>query len=78
MSKKKLVGIVVSDKMEKTAVVEVERFFHHPLYKKRIERCKKYHAHDELGVKVGDVVEIEECRPVSKEKRFRVIRSIKT
>ena len=73
MSRKRLTGTVISDKMEKTVVVEVERVFHHPRYGKRIKRCKKYKAHDELGGKVDNVVEIEECRPISKEKRFRVI-----
>lgn len=70
-------GRVVSDKMEKTAVIAVERFFHHPVYKKRIKKTKRYKAHDELGVKVGDVVEIQETRPLSKEKRWRIIKIIK-
>ena len=73
MSRKRLTGTVVSDKMEKTVVVEVERTFHHPRYKKRIERHKKYKAHDELGVGIGDRVVIEECPPISKDKHFKVI-----
>lgn len=76
MSKKRLTGTVVSDKMEKTVVVAVGRSFHHPRYKKRLEVCKKYKAHDELGVSVGDLVEIEECRPVSKGKKFKVVRIV--
>ncbi len=72
--RRKLVGVVVSDKMDKTVVVRVERLMMHPLYKKRIRRSKKYKAHDERNeCRVGDVVRIEECRPLSKEKRWRVI-----
>ena len=76
MSRKRLVGTVVSDKMENTVVVAVERIFRHPRYKKRMRKHKRYKAHDELGAKVGQVVEIEECRPMSKEKRFKVIRIV--
>jgi len=76
MSRRKLIGTVVSDKMEKTVVVEVERMFHHPRYGKRIKKYKKYQAHDGLGVRIGQRVEIEECRPISKEKKFRVVRVI--
>ena len=76
MSRKKLVGTVVSDKMEKTVVVEVERVFHHPRYRKRLKKRGKYKAHDELGARVGDRVEIEECRPISKEKMFKVKRIV--
>ena len=78
MPRKKLVGIVVSNKMDKTVVVRVERTFAHPLYKKTIKRAKKYHAHDEDNAcGIGDIVEIEECRPLSKTKKFRVTRIIK-
>lgn len=76
MSRKKLTGIVVSNKMDKTVVVEVERVFHHPQYQKRVRKHKKYKAHDELGAEVGQRVEIEECPPVSKEKRFRVVKIV--
>ena len=76
MSRKKLTGVVISDKMEKTIVVEVERTFHHPRYKKRVEKHKKYKAHDELGAKAGDQVVIEECSPISKDKHFKVVRII--
>ena len=74
MPKRVLQGIVVSDKMDKTVVVKVERRVMHPLYKKFIRRSKKYAAHDEKnGVKIGDVVKIRECRPLSRRKRWEVI-----
>jgi len=74
MPKRRLQGIVVSDKMQKTIVVKVERLVKHPLYKRRYKVHKKYKAHDEKGeFKVGDKVIIEEFRPLSKEKRWRVI-----
>ncbi len=73
MSKKNLIGTVVSDKMEKTVVVEVERDFHHPRYQKKLTRGKGYKVANLLGAKVGDRVRIEECRPLSKGKRFQVV-----
>lgn len=77
MAKKQLIGTVVSNKMQKTVVVKVERLKEHPKYKKRFKVRKKYKAHDERGeFKVGDKVVIEECRPISREKRWRVIRKI--
>ena len=76
MPKRKLEGTVVSDKMQKTVVVAVERVFHHPQYLKRVKKTKRYKAHDELGAKRGDRVRIEETRPLSKEKRFRVVEII--
>jgi len=72
-----LEGVVTSTKMAKTATVLVERFKSHPLYKKRIRVKKKYHAHDEIGVKIGDRVKIQECRPISKTKKFKIIEVIK-
>ena len=67
MPKRILQGVVVSDKMDKTVVVQVERRVMHPVYKKYIKSSKKYHAHDENNAcKVGDVVRIQECRPISK------------
>jgi len=72
-----LEGVVTSTKMAKTATVLVERFKIHPLYKKRIKVKKKYHTHDEIGVKVGDWVKIQECRPISKTKKFKIIEVIK-
>jgi small subunit ribosomal protein S17 len=76
MPKRVLQGVVVSDKNDKTIVVEVERRFTHPLFKKTVRRSKKYHAHDEANEhKVGDKVRIEECRPISKNKRWLVTKS---
>ncbi len=64
-------GVVVSDKMDKTIVVRVERQFKHPLYKKIVRRHKKFKAHDENNeCKVGDIVQIEESRPLSHDKRW--------
>ena len=74
MPKRILQGVVVSDKGEKTVVVSVERRVMHPIYKKFIRQSKKYHAHDEANkFKVGDTVRIQECRPVSKLKRWEVV-----
>lgn len=76
MPKRILQGTVVSDKNEKTVVVSVERRFTHPILKKTVRRSKKYHAHDEAAsAKVGDVVQIEECAPISKTKRWTVVPS---
>ncbi len=73
-SNKILKGIVTSDKMDKTVVVRVTRFVEHKKYGKRIKMTKKYKAHDEdNSKKVGDTVEIEETRPISKDKKFKVI-----
>lgn len=71
---KLLTGKVVSTKMQNTAVVSVERAYQHPVYKKTIRRNKKYKAHVDAGVIVhdGDTVDITECRPLSKEKTFKV------
>jgi len=65
-------GVVVSNKMEKTVVVNIVRRVQHPLYGKVVLRSKKYKAHDLLGCDVGDTVEIMETRPISKDKRWRV------
>ena len=74
MPKRIMQGVVVSDKMEKTIVVNVERKFPHSLYKKFIKRSKRYHVHDEDNqFKMGDIVKIQECRPLSKSKRWVVI-----
>ncbi|MGQ0457872.1 MAG: 30S ribosomal protein S17 [Hyphomicrobium sp.] len=71
MPKRVLQGVVVSDKNNKTIVVQVERRYTHPLLKKTVRRTKKYHAHDEKNVfKVGDLVSIEETAPISKNKRW--------
>ena len=74
MPKRILVGTVVSDKTNKTVVVRVERKVKHPMYGKIIRRSKKYHAHDEdNSFKAGETVRIEETRPISKLKTWRVL-----
>ena len=75
--KRTLVGKVVSDKMDKTVTVLIERQIKHPLYGKIITRSNKYHAHDESNqVKAGDTVEIQEGRPISKTKAWTVTRVV--
>jgi len=77
MPKRQLTGIVTSDKMQKTVVVKVERIKEHPKYKKRFKVHKKYKAHVESGeYKIGDRVTIEECRPISKDKRWKVVKKL--
>jgi len=72
-NKRELIGLIVSDKMDKSVVVQVERFVQHKVYKKFMKRYKKYHAHDEINeCRIGDTVKIIETRPLSKLKRFRV------
>ncbi len=74
MPRRIMQGVVVSDKMDKTIVVKIERKIKHPLYKKYIRRSKKYAAHDEANVaKIGDIVRIRECRPLSKRKHWEVL-----
>ncbi|MCM5551558.1 30S ribosomal protein S17 [Pleomorphomonas diazotrophica] len=74
MPKRILQGVVVSDKTDKTVVVKVERRFTHPVLKKTVRRTKNYQAHDETNqYKVGDVVSIEESKPISKTKRWVVL-----
>src|SRR6266481_1747844 len=78
MPKRMLQGTVVSDKQDKTVIVLVERRFTHPVLKKTIRRSKKYHAHDEKNeFSVGDIVWLEEHRPISKLKRWAVVRGEK-
>lgn len=77
-TKRELIGLIVSDKMDKSVVVQVERFVQHKIYKKYIKRYKKYHAHDEKNeCQIGDTVKIIETRPLSKLKRFRVSEIVK-
>ncbi len=77
MAKKQLQGIVVSDKMQKTVVVEVERTKEHPKYKRRYKVHKRYKTHDENSeYHIGDKVLIEETKPISKDKNWTVIRKI--
>lgn len=78
-NRKRLTGIVVSDRMDKSVVVKVERVFQHPRYKKTVRRHRKYKAHNGKNeCKVGDRVIIEESRPISKEKRWRVVEKIES
>lgn len=75
--RKVLQGRVVSDKMDKTIVVQVDTFKFHPTYKKRIKYSKKYKAHDENNTaKFGDIVRIMETRPLSKDKYFRLVKVV--
>lgn len=72
--RKSQVGVVTSDKMDKTIVVEIERVTRHPLYRKTMRRNKSLKAHDEANsAKVGDRVRVAETRPLSKEKRWRLV-----
>jgi small subunit ribosomal protein S17 len=71
-------GQVVSDKMEKTIVVAAENLVEHPLYKKRVRRTRKFHAHDEHAeAHLGDIVRIGETRPISKNKTWRLLEVIR-
>lgn len=73
-ARKQLVGVVVSDKMKDTVVVEVSRFIKHPKYDKYVSIDKRFKADDKGNTKkVGDKVTIEECAPISKDKKFRII-----
>ncbi len=74
MPRRVMQGLVVSDKGDKTIVVKVERTFLHPVMKKTVRRSKRYHAHDEANAfKEGELVEITECPPKSKQKRWEVV-----
>jgi small subunit ribosomal protein S17 len=76
-NRKVRIGIVVSDKMEKTATVRVDNYVRHPLYGKNVMVSKKYKAHDEENqCRIGDKVKIMETRPLSKDKRWRVVEII--
>jgi small subunit ribosomal protein S17 len=76
-SRRRLTGRVVSDKMDKTVTVLVERKVKHPLYGKYVSRSQKYHAHDEKNeYHPGDLVTIEECRPLSRSKSWMVVRLV--
>lgn len=71
------VGHVIGKKMEKTALVQVERLVTHPLYKKRTRKTKKYKVHDEIGTKIGDKVIFISSKPISKDKRFIIKEIVK-
>ncbi|BCY16367.1 MAG: 30S ribosomal protein S17 [Chloroflexi bacterium] len=70
--RRRLAGIVTSNKMMKTVVVEITRTYRHPIYKKVVHLSKSVKAHDEIGCQIGDQVQIVETRPLSKEKRWAV------
>ena len=74
-NRRRLTGVVTSDKMTNTVVVEVTRTYQHPLYKKVVHASNRFKAHNELGAKAGDMVEIVESRPMSRDKRW-VVQSI--
>ena len=77
MPKRILQGVVVSDKGNKTITVNVERRFTHPMMKKTVRRTKKYHAHDEdNSAQVGDIVRIEECKPISRSKSWKLLEKV--
>lgn len=71
-TRRRMVGVVTSDKMQKTVVVEVSRTYRHKLYKKVVHSRRRFMAHDELGCKIGDTVQIVESRPLSRHKRWVV------
>jgi len=74
---KEKIGIVISDKMEKTVVIKVESRYPHPIYSKTMTKTRKYLAHDEMSkCNIGDQVLVRECRPLSKKKRWSVIQII--
>ena len=71
-TRRRMIGVVTSDKMQKTVVVEVSRTYRHRLYKKVVHSRARFMAHDELGAKIGDTVQIVESRPISRHKRWAV------
>jgi small subunit ribosomal protein S17 len=71
-SRRRIVGVVTSNKMTKTVVVEITRVFRHPLYRKVVHTSKRVKAHDEIGCQIGDEVQIVESRPLSRDKRWVV------
>lgn len=79
MPVKQQVGIVISNKMQKTIVVKIENRYSHPIYSKTLIKSKKYLAHDELEkCKIGDQVIVQECRPLSKRKRWKLVKILST
>lgn len=77
MPVKEQIGVVISNKMQKTIVVKIENRYPHPIYAKTMVKTKKYLAHDELEqCKIGDQVLVEECRPLSKRKRWKLVKII--
>jgi len=77
-TRRRLTGVVASNKMTKTVIVEVSRTYRHKLYQKVIHKTKRFQVHDEMKCKVGDEVQIVESRPISKHKRWVVEKILKT
>jgi small subunit ribosomal protein S17 len=76
-NRRRITGVVTSNKMQKTVVVEITRVFRHPLYRKVVHTSKRVKAHDEIGCQIGDRVQIVESRPMSRDKRWVVESVIK-
>ena len=76
-NRRRMTGVVTSNKMTKTVVVEISRKFRHPLYRKVVHSSKRVKAHDEIGCQIGDQVEIVESRPLSRDKRWVVENIVK-
>ena len=76
-NRRRIIGVVTSNKMTKTVVVEITRVFRHPLYRKVVHSSKRVKAHDEIGCQIGDRVEIVESRPLSRDKRWVVENIVK-
>ena len=76
-NRRRITGVVTSNKMQKTVVVEITRVFRHPLYRKVVHSSKRVKAHDEIGCQIGDQVQIVESRPMSRDKRWVVESVIK-
>lgn len=76
-NRRRMTGVVTSNKMQKTVVVEITRSYRHPLYKKVVHRSKRVKAHDEIGCQIGDEVQIVESRPLSRDKRWVVENIVK-
>ena len=76
-NRRRIVGVVTSNKMTKTVVVEITRKFRHPLYRKVVYSSKRVKAHDEIGCQIGDEVQIVESQPISRDKRWVVEKVVK-
>ena len=76
-NRRRMTGVVTSNKMAKTVVVEITRVFRHPLYRKAVHSSKRVKAHDEIGCQVGDQVQIVESRPISRDKHWVVENIVK-
>jgi small subunit ribosomal protein S17 len=76
-NRRRMTGVVTSNKMQKTVVVEITRVYRHPLYRKVVHSSKRVKAHDEIGCQIGDRVQIVESRPISRDKRWVVESVIK-